>query len=212
MTSLPTDKVTTFPHIHKRTQVSSFHNRYVFPITIKVPNINVKQTSHRNRTNIRPWFFSSKSFLRVSADSALSIENGEYPCLSSLRLSPTLSLSELTTRDRAICDPIATLDFIIVSIRSTCLLISGGNTSLAGFYSFHSPLLTTPLRAADIVETLNRRRASFASSTVASGANRIFARLSAIRTTASSCRTEIGTGGLEPSIALCFRISSRMAM
>lgn len=192
--------------------IAFFHNGNMSSITNKIPNTNVKQTSHRNRTNIRPWFFSSKSFLRVNADNALSIENGEYPCLSSLRLSPTLSLSELTTRDRAICDPIATLDFIIVSIRSTCLLISGGNTSLAGFYSLHSPLLTTPLRAADIVETLNRRRASFASSTVASGANRIFARLSAIRTTASSCRTEIGTGGLEPSIALCFRISSRMAM
>ena len=124
-----------------------------------------------------PWFFSSKSLLRVSVDSALSIEKDEYPCASA-RIPYPYTLTE--------CDPTATRDLIITSIISTCRFTSAGSDSLTTPHVLSSLSLTTPLFAADSVDTLNRRSASFTSSTVASGDSRIFASASAMRMMASS--------------------------
>lgn len=99
---------------------------------------------------------------------------------------PTLSRSEFITRERAICDPTATRDLIITSIISTCRFTSAGSDSLTTPHVLSSLSLTTPLFAADSVDTLNSRSASFTSSTVASGDSRIFASASAMRMMASS--------------------------
>ncbi len=72
-----------------------------------------------------------------------------------------------------------------------------------------SPPANDPARAADKVDALNSRTASFTWSGVTSWLSCSLARASDTRTTASSCRTVIGIVLLLASISFC-RLRNRM--